>query len=161
MISCEVRGGDSIVRLICHGKERVDAGILKGLGEISRAVAKKAREYAPRSPTRAQVTATLKVKRRSTAQCTPGGLEKSIRSEVRDVGGTMSAIVFVAANAPAGAYAKRIHDEKGITWWKRGPGTRAKGDKADEKFIERAIADSRKYFKVIMENEMRKELAKA
>lgn len=159
MVTCEVRGGEQVVRLICKCRDRVTAGIARGLAEIGKTVAEKARDYAPRSPTRAQVTATLKVKRRSEAQCTPGGLEKSIMSEVRSRGRDASAVVFVPANAPAGAYAKRIHDEKGTSWWNRGAGTRAKGDQADDKFVERAIADSRQHFKAIMENEMRKALA--
>jgi hypothetical protein len=39
-------------------------------------------------------------------------------------------------------YAKRIHDEKGKAWSKRGPGTVIKGPRADDKFIVRAINDN-------------------
>ena len=64
----------------------------------------------------------------------PGGLERSIDLLWSDE----RAEVYVAANAEAGEYAKVIHDEKGRKWKERGPGTQAKGDRADEKFIERA-----------------------
>lgn len=64
----------------------------------------------------------------------PGGLERSIQFE-HDA---EHAAVFVASNAEAGAYAEIIHDKKGVKWHERGPGTQAKGERADEKFIERA-----------------------
>ena len=90
---------------------------------------------APRSPTMAQISATLKRKRRTARRTHPGGLEKSIMLETT----ATEARVFVPVNSYAGKYAKRIHDEKGVTWRNRGPGTIAKGPQADEKFIERAI----------------------
>lgn len=52
----------------------------------------------------------------------------------------------MAANAEAGKYAKRIHDEKGKTWRKRGPGTVAKGARADDKYIQRAVQKAAKEF---------------
>lgn len=64
----------------------------------------------------------------------PGGLMRSIQLETGDD----FAEVFVASNAEAGSYAVKIHDEKGQTWQKRGPGTQAKGPQADDKFIQRA-----------------------
>ena len=64
----------------------------------------------------------------------PGGLERSIEC----LYGADHAEVFVASNAEAGEYAEIIHDEKGKKWKDRGPGTQAKGERADEKFIERA-----------------------
>ena len=90
---------------------------------------------APRSPTMAQISATLKRKRRTARRTHPGGLEKSIMLETTPT----TARVFVPSNSLAGKYARRIHDEKGVTWQNRGPGTIAKGPQADEKFIERAI----------------------
>lgn len=65
----------------------------------------------------------------------PGGLERSIQMEYDDE----HCEVFVTSNAEAGSYAERIHDEKGVSWSERGPGTQAKGAQADDKFIERAI----------------------
>lgn len=64
----------------------------------------------------------------------PGGLERSIQFE-HDA---EHAAVFVASNAEAGEYAGIIHDKKGVKWHNRGPGTQAKGERADDKFIERA-----------------------
>ena len=69
---------------------------------------------------------------------TPGDLENSIQCE----SDAEHAAVFVASNAPAGAYAEIIHDKKGVKWHERGPGTQAKGERADEKFIERAQPDA-------------------
>lgn len=99
--------------------------------------------YAPRSPTIANYSATLKRKRRSTSRRFPGGLEKSIECEAND----KSAAVFIRQNAycvsPKGYnYAKRIHDERGISWHNLGAGSIAKGGKVGEKFILRAIQDS-------------------
>lgn len=42
---------------------------------------------------------------------------------------------------PGGKYALRIHDEKGKAWRRRGPGTVAKGARADDKFILRTGAE--------------------
>lgn len=64
----------------------------------------------------------------------PGGLMRSIMLETGDD----YAEVFVASNAEGAAYTVKIHDEKGVTWKHRGPGTQAKGPQADDKFIERA-----------------------
>lgn len=64
----------------------------------------------------------------------PGGLMRSIMLETGDD----YAEVFVASNSEGAAYAVKIHDEKGVTWKHRGPGTQAKGPQADDKFIERA-----------------------
>lgn len=65
----------------------------------------------------------------------PGGLERSIEC----FSSNDKAEVFVASNAEAGRYAAIIHDQKGVKWRERGPGTQAKGEQADEKFIERAM----------------------
>ena len=110
--------------------------------------------FAPRSRTMAQLSATLKRKKRTTRRTHPGGLEKSIMTEAT----ATEARVFVPSNSLAGRYARRIHDEKGVTWHNRGPGTIAKGPLADEKFIERAITmhDEAGNFKEIFEDEVGK-----
>ena len=147
----DIQGGEQIVRLLTSTRQKVSDGIRRGLAETAKVVAKKAKAYAPRSPTRTQISATLKLKRRSSTQTMPGGLEKSIQYEVRlSDPKNPCAVVFVPSNSPAGAYAKFIHDEKGKKWFKRGIGTIAKGDQADEKFIERAIKDQSKFFEAIM-----------
>lgn len=76
----------------------------------------------------------------------PGGLMGSIQWRLRGKGYNIDAEVYVAANAEAGKYAKRIHDEKGKTWRKRGPGTVAKGPRADDKYILRAVQQAAKEF---------------
>lgn len=99
-----------------------------------------------------------KVKRKATAhtRTMPGGLEKSISMKV----GLNNASVFIAANLEAGKYAKRIHDGKGKSWFRRGIGTVYKGDRADDKFIERAIRDNQGNFLILINDEMQKALGK-
>lgn len=79
-----------------------------------------------------------RAKAKGGGRAAPGGLERSISHEATKDGLS----IFCAVNSEAGAYAKRIHDEKGTKWFLRGIGTRAKGPQADEKFITRAIVDS-------------------
>lgn len=64
--------------------------------------------------------------------------------------------IFVASNSEAGKYAKKMHDEKGLSWWNRGPGTEAKGPQADHKFILRAIEDGAEDSTRIVDSEMEK-----
>lgn len=110
--------------------------------EVALLVQREAKRNAPRSPTVKQINATLVRKKRTKRRAFAGGLEKSIECEVQGHGANATAAIFVASNSPAGKYAKRIHDEKGIKWFKRGTGTVQKGARADEKFIERAIKDN-------------------
>ena len=131
----------------------------KALKRASLRVQRTAIDYSPRSPTQSQRRGALnKTKRRrkgkagAFTRAMPGGLEKSIESRVEG----LNAYVYVAANAPGGKYAAKIHDEKGKTWSKRGPGTIAKGTKADDKFIARAISDEEQNIIKIIESEHRK-----
>lgn len=132
-----------------------------------------ARANAPRGPTRSQLDATRKHKKKwlvanranrklkavmankpLAAVPAPGGLERSISMEVKTTYGR----IFVASSSDANKYAGYIHDEKGSGWIRRGPGTVAKGSRADEKFIERAISDNRKNFETIFNSELAKAL---
>jgi len=61
----------------------------------------------------------------------------------------------------AGRYAWRIHEEKGKTWFKRGKGTIAKGERADEKFIERALKDNADKIREIAESQVEKAIQEA
>jgi hypothetical protein len=137
------------------GGPMATARALDRIGRIARAAAI---ENAPRSPTSEQIAALRKTRgptnRKATASSRPmpGGLERSISLEVTPT----FAAVFVAANSEAGDYAAIIHDAKGEAWQDRGPGTIAKGTQADEKFIERAIADNAETFDGIVESEHRK-----
>ena len=124
---------------------------------------KEAKANAPRSPTKKQHSKTL-VRKRVTAVRghTPGGLEKSIRYEILPNGDVS---VFVPSNGFTRTksgynYAKRIHDEKGVTWFKRGAGTVAKGSRADEKFIERAVNDNAQKYLLVYEQEIKREIAR-
>lgn len=85
---------------------------------------------------------------RSTTRPKPGGLERSIKMQVQQKQnwGDSAACIYVGSDAEAAKYAVTIHDEKGKTWRNRGIGTIAKGARADDKFIERAITDNEKTF---------------
>ena len=150
----EIRGIADAMATI-KGAERIAPNItpqvLERCGLLAR---REAIANAPRSPTNDQYSATLKRKQRTARKMYPGGLEKSIEHTVL----FDTCFVFVAENSYAGKYAAKIHDEKGITWRNRGPGTIAKGPRADEKFIERAVFDNQENFRRIFEDELRKEI---
>ena len=121
-----------------------------------------AHTYAPVSPTQAQIdqerakrkgvkvsrVAQARRRRKTKTKPEPGGLERSISAAVDGEGHDMSIACFVRTPSEAQAYANVIHNEKGKRWHNRGLGTRAKGEKADEKFIERARDDNlQRYFR--------------
>jgi len=142
------------------------AGEITGLEEVSRALSglrnvcpeaarqamfacaerckQTAVRYAPRSPTMKNHSAgRLKRKKRTVSRKFPGNLEKSISCEHDE----RHASVYVATNALCVSkggfnYAKKIHDERGKSWFKLGAGSVAKGGKVGEKYIERAIYDN-------------------
>lgn len=152
----EITGLGDVNALLGALKSAAGQSALRALARCGLLAVREAKANAPRSPTQKILSATLKRKRRTGRKLTPGGLEKSIEYETD--GQTCS--VFVAANSYAGRYAKRIHDEKGKTWRNRGPGTVAKGARADEKFIERAIRDNGRKFALIIEDELGKALGR-
>ena len=121
-----------------------------------------AHTYAPVSPTQAQIdqerakrkgvkvsrVAKARRRRKTKIKPEPGGLERSISAAVDGEGHDISIACFVRTPSEAQAYANVIHNEKGKRWHNRGLGTRAKGEKADEKFIERARDDNlQRYFR--------------
>ncbi len=160
---------EEVKRYLKDANEAILKAAHRGAVRAGLKTASLARDYAPRSPSEAEkrnktlldtkpakrgrlsrvikavkkaVMRLVRRKRRASsgkARAVPGGLEKSIES----VSTREGCSIFVASNSPAGKYAKRIHDEKGKKWWKRGPGTIRKGARADEKFIERAVNDRR------------------
>lgn len=163
-------GLNAIIKKVAKAhKAHVDC-IKLALKDTARVMHREAIRNAPRSPTAAQARAERKrvwmgkhgnlkgfakaqaagMKRRkpnSHSRAMPGGLERSIRWEMKGSGLTSDAEIFVARNAEAGAYAKYIHDERWKKWFKRGIGTCRKGDRANEKFIERAVKDNRARYK--------------
>lgn len=151
-----INGVSFVLGQLAHLPEVHRRVINNSLTVIGQHVKREAKLNAPKSPTMAERSATLKRKKRTALRTTPGGLEKSIEYEVK--GDTCS--VFVASNSYAGKYAKRIHDEKGKSWRKRGPGTIAKGSRADDKFVERAIRDNQDKFLDVFKSELRKALPK-
>ena len=145
------------------------AGALCGLQKAALLVHRESIKNCPRSPTMAQIKRDRKTrkdtsKRRKASAHTrakPGGLERSIEFEVVDRGSSATAYVFVAGNSEAGRYAKRVHDEKGKTWQNRGIGTIAKGTRADDKFIERAVAKNSGKIGAIIKREIDKAITQS
>lgn len=153
---------------LAHGSAKMERALRLTLQDAAREAHRDAIRNAPRSPTAAQARAARKAswktkhngstkgfakaqkagkarrKANSHSRHAPGGLERSIQWRMRGRGLAQDAEVYVAANAEAGKYAARIHDEKGRSWFKRGPGTVAKGAKADDKYILRAVEEVRK-----------------
>jgi hypothetical protein len=135
----------------------------RGIARATARVWADAVRNAPRSPTMAQdARATRKTRKdtsnrrkpTATTRAKPGGLERSVAmSTDKD---RMEGHVFVAANSEARKYAGIIHDEKGVTWRNRGPGTIAKGRQADAKYVERAVEDNRDNTFRIIESELGK-----
>ena len=151
----------------------VQKALERAMQDAGRQAHKDAIANAPRSPTAAQARAQRKSnwvakhgdgkasirafnkaqrqgkarrKANSHSRHAPGGLMKSIQWRMTGKGFALDAEIYVAANAEAGKYAKRIHDEKGKTWRRRGPGTVAKGARADDKYILRAVQKAAKDF---------------
>ncbi len=117
-------------------------GTKRFLTKIGVAVQGKAKEYSPESPTKSMYAAMNKsgVTKRKASSITTGSLRNSITMQAK----SDSVSIFVPANSKAGEYAEKIHDKKGSAWQNRGPRTKQKGPKADEKFIYRAYADTKK-----------------
>jgi hypothetical protein len=80
-------------------------------------------------------------KDRAFSRAKPGGLRRSLDFTVELDQQGAQGVVFVNASSEAGRYAFRIHEERFMAWWDRGPGTIAAGERAREKFIERALVD--------------------
>lgn len=159
-MSVELKGVPEALQTLRRVAKDGEAATGRALGRISLLVQREARKNAPKGPTRAQLNRRRKTRRkvtrnaRATSRPSPGGLIASIEREVRGD----EARIFVASNSRAGKYAYRIHELKNKPggWRYRGPGTVAKGARADEKFIERAIVDERGNILDIIKSEHRK-----
>lgn len=156
IVAGEIQGLEAVSAAIRNLSKVAPAASRRAMVRCGLIAVREAKANAPRSPTNKILSATLKRKKRTARRMLPGGLEKSIEYEATDRGCS----VFVASNSMAGKYARRIHDEKGKSWHNRGPGTIAKGARADEKFIERAIRDNADAFGRIVDDELRKALPK-
>ena len=150
----EITGLAEVNAMLANLRKAAQQSARRALVRCGLIAVREAKANAPRSPTNKILSKTLKRKKRTARRTLPGGLEKSIAYETD--GRTCS--VFVAANSFAGKYARRIHDEKGVTWRNRGPGTVAKGTRADEKFIARAVRDNVGKFRAILADELNKAL---
>lgn len=118
--------------------KRLFEGVAKAIAKSGALVARTAKQYAPVSPTQKQINASLKRKKRSKRRAMPGGLEKSIMFDYT----TLETWIYVPSTAPAAAYARKIHDQRGVSWRYLGVGSISKGAQAREKFIERALVDN-------------------
>ena len=152
----QIQGLSELTRALSRFPTRLAAARSRAgrlIGDFAR---QQAKENAPISPKKKLHSKTLK-RRRITArrQFFPGELEKAIRAETL-ANGDVS--VFVTKNSNAWKYARYIHDEKGVRWFKRGAGTVEKGWRADEKFIERAVNDNAERYRRVYEQELQREL---
>ena len=114
-------------------------------------VVKRAKDYAPISPTKGQINSVRKRPGKTKSQPTPAKLMRSIRIMSHN---EKHVSIGVPSNSEAGDYAYKIHEEKGKSWQNRGIGTEAKGPQADDKFISRAIKDETKNIITIFEREL-------
>ena len=152
----DITGLNELTGALARFPQRLTAARVRAGARIGLHCVREAKANAPRSPTKKQHSKTLKRKRiTARKQFFPGGLEKSIQAETL-ANGDVS--VFVASNSLAGDYARYIHDEKGVKWFKRGAGTVAKGSRADEKFIARAVADNSERYLMVYQQEIDREV---
>lgn len=146
----EVRGTAELLKALFLVSTKTRAEVGKAFSAVGPKVRSVAQQYANISPTQAQKNRLKKTERKgkrkatATTRAKPGGLRRSIEMEVDAI--RMQASVFVAQNSEGGKYAKKIHDERYVTWHRLGPGSIAanKSGKIGEKFIERAIVDNEK-----------------
>lgn len=180
----EIDNAREVIAQLKLTAQRIEANQARMLYRAGALVRDEARKNAPKSPTQQEIDSDRKkgfkaqgfkgkalkarmdlmLKRReaarndrATSRPMPGGLMQSI--EMRS--NAMNAEVFCAANSSAGRYAWRIHEEKGKTWKNRGIGTIAKGARADEKFIERALNDNAENIRKIAESQVEKAIQEA
>lgn len=108
------------------------------------------RERARRKGVRVSKVRKTRLRRKTKNKPTPGGLERSIHAVCEGEGEDMKVSCYVRTPSEAQDYANVIHNAKGTRWFNRGIGTREKGEKADEKFIERARDENlKRYFAAI------------
>ena len=156
----ELRGVPEALEILRRVARDGDKATAQALRTIAVLVQREAVKNAPRSPTRGQLNKLRKTRRkvtrkaRATSRPAPGALENSIERE----SDSNQARIFVASNSAAGKYANRMHElkNKPSGWRNRGPGTVAKGSRADEKFIQRAIVDNEGVIMDILRTEHRK-----
>ena len=146
----EIRGKTELLKAMHEVGAKTRTEVNQVFSVVGLKVRSVAQQYACISPTQAQKNRLKKTRRRgkrkatATTRAKPGGLRRSIEMEVDAA--RMQASIFVAQNSEGGKYAKRIHDERYISWRKLGPGSIAANNsgKVGEKFIERAITDNEK-----------------
>jgi len=153
-----VQGALALADAIAKAGEKVGKEVARGVRRACLVVHRESVKNAPVSPTNAQYSkAVLKRKKRTARKMHPGGLSRSIEWDAHGYSGS----VYVASNSEAARYAKVIHDERYKRWKNRGPGTIAKGSRAREKFIERAMTDNEKAVGEILEKAIEKGIADA
>lgn len=165
-----------VIRELDRLRDLTKRGAANAMRRIGGIVQSLAIEYAPKGPTQQELERLRKAewklrgKKPSGAQKAAWKASRKANSHSRPAPGSLmqsismtsdatNATIFVASNSAAGKYAFRIHEQKGTAWKNRGPGTIAKGSKADEKFITRAIVDTRPQQIAILRSEIDKALS--
>ena len=110
--------------------------VLKTIGVI---VLKKARDFSPMSMSKSQYVSKLKGKKTKRKVFTRGSLKQSITSEVKD----RSVEIGVPSNSKAGAYAEKMHDDRGNSWNKLSIG---KQPQSTDKYIYKAEEKTKKTY---------------
>lgn len=145
-MSVETKGMEQIQnRLASLGRE-MDKTTKKAHGRIEPLVHRDAVMNAPKSPTKFQYEQTLVGKKSKRTDLNPGGLERSI--EVKHNNEYVH--VFVSDTSEAKKYAVKMENHDG-NW---GTGTKAKGARAGNKYMERARKDNEKNIKLIYDDEI-------
>lgn len=158
----DLKGTAELIKSLLMVSTKARAAVNNALTFAGGKVRTVAQSYCPISPTQAQNFRLRKTKKKvqrkatATTRAKPGGLRRSIDFEVNKP--AMTASIFVASNSEGGKYAKKIHDQRGISWNNLGPGSIAanKSGSVGEKFIERAIADKKEEVRSYMEAKLRK-----
>lgn len=175
----DIDGSEDFIRRLKLTAQQIGSHLYRAHYRMGELVKREAIMNAPKSPTQQDLDAWRKALRdargkgdrtpaqqaadkarkkdRATSRPNPGGLMRSISMTANK----HDAEIFVASNSEAGKYAVRMHDEKGKTWKRRGPGTIAKGPRADEKFILRAIRENEQNLVRIAEDQMNKAIEQA
>jgi hypothetical protein len=155
MMTVKIEGIEALERDLTNMARTHQSLFVRALTHIGRTVQRAAKLNAPKSPTKSQYVGELNRQRELRAaqgkksrkaksssnrsDFAPGGLERSIRYEVRPFIGAVD--IFVPVNSEAGQYAERMHE----TNYKLGPGSLAKKKQQSRAigrdYITRAVTD--------------------
>ncbi len=136
MIGIKVDNLSEVERDLTNLDKNIGTGTQRTLGEVGFFVQAEAKQRCPVSPTKAQAAGTGY---HYDPKKSPNELANSID---RKLGRGYVDVGVIHGNATK--YAAVIHDGRGKSWNKLGPGSKAKGNLVGEKFIDRAYDDNKR-----------------